>query len=89
MLKPENMDRFCNFLIPESSKIIDNNRRIDFKGYLSQVNARVIGVFGTKEEIKKQLSSITSVSSHLLSFTLFGVCLCFAFFQNVNNDTVL
>ena len=69
MLNPENMHRFCNFIIPESSQIVDNNRRIDFKGYLSQVNARVIGVFGSKKEIKQQLSSLTTISSDLLSLT--------------------
>ena len=78
MLDPDNMDRFCNFIIPESSQIVDNSRRIDFKEYLSQVNCRVIGVFGSNDEITQQLSSLTSVSPDLLSFTL--LCLIFQIF---------
>ena len=77
MLRPENMDRFCNFLVPESSQIIDNNRHIDFNGYLSKINVRVVGIFGTKQEIKKQLSSLTSVSSKLLSLIVFTFVLLY------------
>ena len=81
MLQPENMDRFCNYIIPGSSQIIDNNRRIDFTGYLSQVNVRVIGVFGNEKEIEQQLSSLTSVSSNLLGVILFYCC-HFVFFHS-------
>ena len=60
------MQRFCNFIIPQSSR--SHGTIIDFNKYLSKVKLRVIGVFGTKDEIKIQLKALDTISDKLLSY---------------------
>ena len=49
------MERFINFLCPDSCK--DNGSKIDF-GRLSKLNIRTIGVFGSKKEIIDSLKGM-------------------------------
>ena len=65
LFRPQNMQQLCNFIIPQSAR--SNGSIVDFKKYLSKVKVNVIGIFGTRDEIKEQLRALDAISSKMLS----------------------
>lgn len=68
LLRPQNIERFINFLSPNSSQ--NNASSISFASDLSKISVKSMGVFGTQTQICDTLSKLNFIDNNICNAIL-------------------